>query len=179
MAVEDTQVRQLSLMLPREPPTLKFDLTIPASDLERFLALNGWPGDARAVSEQLHGFAPWQQRVQLNYVVNPPSARPPPLEVELCCTGPDEGSIEQRSELLRRLVASGLADGHKASALLGLLRPSSLVGAPSSALARNWYVKLRFKGHRPSAAKAYIGLSRPSIDDAPAVIEPAGASSVS
>jgi hypothetical protein len=147
---------------------LKFDVTVPASELSRFLRVNGRLGDDVELSEQLRVFAPWQQRVQLNYRVDAPSEPPSALEVELCCTGSDECGAEQRAALLDRLVSSGLARADKARALLQIVHHPTIVDSDGLWVARNWYLKLRFDGARPSAAKAYIGLTQRSVPRASA-----------
>ncbi len=160
-SADDIEVRQLSLMLARQPPTLKLDLTLPAGELLRFLGALGGQGDVAAVAEQLRVLAPWQTRVQLNCVVSS-SPEQLPIEVELCCTGPDEPSKEQRAALLEELIASGLAKPAKAEALLELLRRPVITDSNGRWVARNWYVKLRFVGARLDSAKAYIGLMQRS-----------------
>jgi hypothetical protein len=156
-AVEDLEVRQLSLMLARQPATLKFDLTLPTSELPGFLSTMGWGGDAMDVASQLALLAPWQRRVQLNFVVNSTMAQAP-LEIELCCTGPDEPTPDERSALLERLVASGVASPAKAQSLRQLLHRPATVDASGRWVARNWYLKLRFDGGHLDSAKAYLGL---------------------
>ncbi len=160
-SVDDIEVRQLSLMLARQPPTLKLDLTLSAGELLRFLGALGWQGDAAGVAEQLAQLAPWQKRVQLNCVVSS-STEQLPLEVELCCTGPDEASHEDRAALLERLILSGVANAAKADALLELLRRPVITDSNGQWVACNWYIKLRFVAGRLDSAKAYIGLMQRS-----------------
>jgi hypothetical protein len=169
-SVEDTEVRQLSLMLSRTPSTLKLDVTIPRSDLEQFLRDNDWGGEPRPVSDALHWFSPEEPRVQFNYVVpsGPPSRS---LEVELCCTGSASSSSDQRAAVLDRLVSRGLASSEKAQALLELTRRPSIVDDVGTWLARNWYLKVRFDGDTAVDAKAYIGVSQRSTS-APASLMP-------
>ena len=164
-SADDIEVRQLSLMLARQPPTLKLDLTLPAGELGRFLHALGWQADAADVVDQLRTLAPWQKRVQLNCVVGS-SAQQLPIEAELCCTGPDEPNYEQRAVLLERLWSAGIANVAKTEALLALLRRPVVTDSKGQWMARNWYIKLRFVAGRVESAKAYIGLmqrsSRPS-----------------
>lgn len=160
-AVEDLEVRQLSLMLARRPATLKLDVTLPPGELGRFLAATSWGGSAAELASQLRQLAPWQQRVQLNHVVNAASPQAP-LEVELCCTGPGEPSVDERTELLERLVANGLVRSAKAQALGALMRRPIVIDANGQWVARNWYLKLRFEAGRFRFAKAYIGLMQRS-----------------
>lgn len=167
-AAEAIEPRQLSLMLSRRPPALKLDLTLPVGELPRFLAATSWQGNTAALMVELQQVAPWQQRVQLNYVVTA-TQEPQPLEVELCCTGPDEPDEAGRAALLERLVARGLASQIKAQALLELSRRPTTFDTDGRWCARNWYVKLRFLGGRFESAKAYVGLMTRSIrtvDDA-------------
>lgn len=166
-AVEDTEIRQLSLMLARDPVTLKFDLSVPMDHLETLLSATGRSDDARELTGRLHLLAPWQRRVQLNYLIHAPQDAPPPLEVELCGTGVDEGSVEERADLLRRLTSLGLVSTSKAAALLALLEEPTITDGLGQWVTRNWYLKLRFEAARPIGAKAYIGLAQRSQNTAP------------
>lgn len=159
-AVEDLEVRQLSLMLARRPATLKLDITLPAADLPHFLVATGWRGGAAELASQLQKLAPWQRRVQLNYVVGavPETA---PLEIELCCTGSDEPTVEERGRLLEGLMTSGLVSVGKGRALGNLLKNPS-IDHNGQWVGRNWYLKLRFEAGRFRSAKAYIGLMQRS-----------------
>lgn len=169
-AAIELEVRQLSLMLARRPASLKLDVTLSCSELGHFLVATGWRGNAAELEAELHMLAPWQRRVQLNYVVNAASG-PAPLEVELCCTGLDEPTADERSSLLARLVARGLVRRAKAHALEELLRQPVVNDASGQWVARNWYLKLRFEGGRFGSAKAYIGLMQRSAGREPATLD--------
>jgi hypothetical protein len=159
-AVDELEVRQLSLMLARRPVSVKLDLTLPVARLEPFLTATGWQGDRSQLSRELRLLAPWQERAQLNYVVDgSPRA---PLEVELCCTGSSEPSSAERSSLLQALVSRGLARAPKAAVLAELLTRPVVTDANGLWVARNWYLKLRFEDGRFCAAKVYIGLMQRS-----------------
>jgi hypothetical protein len=160
-SADDIEVRQVSLMLARQPPTLKLDLTLPEGQLMRFLGGLGWRGDAANVVDQIRVLAPWQERVQLNCLVSS-STQQLPIEVELCCTGPDAPNYEQRAALLERLISAGIANVAKTNALLDLLRRPVITDSHGRWVARNWYIKLRFVADRVESAKAYIGLMQRS-----------------
>jgi hypothetical protein len=157
----DLEVRQLSLMLSRQPVAVKLDVTVPLAELERFLLVTGWRGSAAALTSQLREIAPWQERVQLNYVVSGGHEQAP-LEVELCCTGSAEPSAVERAQLLEKLVALGLVHPAKARALNELVKRPVVSDSTGRWVARNWYVKLRFEQGAFASAKAYIGLMQRS-----------------
>jgi hypothetical protein len=142
--------------------SLKVDLTVPIEQLGTFFSANGRSDSAHEITEQLRFLAPWQRRVQLNYVMHTAAQAPPALEVELCCTGVDEGTVGQRAELLQRLASLGLASASKAEALLTLLAKPAVTDARGQWVARNWYLKVRFEAARPVSAKAYVGLTQRS-----------------
>lgn len=156
-AVFGTEVRHLSLMLGRDPMVHKLDVTVPAPELGRFLRVNGWQGNVAAVSDQLRFVAPSSRRFQINYVIEPSGASSG-LEVEFCSTGSDESGVAARLALLARLGAMGLVSPAKAGALGRLSSGGWLARVGAHRIACNWYVKLRFEGDRPTAAKAYLGL---------------------
>jgi len=159
-AVEDTEVRHLSLMLARDPVSLKFDITVPIEALGTFLSTSGRSEDPHELTAALRYLAPWQRRVQLNYVLHSVAEAPPALEVELCCTGEDEGNAEQRAQLLQRLADLGLASSSKVDALLTLLASPAVTDTRGQRVARNWYLKLRFEAAKVVSAKAYVGLTQ-------------------
>jgi hypothetical protein len=167
-AVEDTEVRHLSLMLARDPVSVKLDLTLPMDQVETLHSVMGRSDSARAITERLRSLAPWQRRVQLNYLLHAPGQAPPPLEIELCCTGADEGTVEQRAHLLQQLVSIGLASTSKVAALRALLAEPAVFDGLGQWVSRNWYLKLRFDAGRPVSAKAYIGLAQRSQPAPPA-----------
>jgi hypothetical protein len=170
-AVSDLEVRQLSLMLAREPVALKLDVTLPATELPSFLEATGWRGNVKGAVEQLAALAPSQKRIQLNYVVNPTS-HDAPLEIELGCTGPDELSPDARQALLGKLVESGLVRAAKAGALVQMLRCPVTSTSSGDWLARNWYLKLRVEAGRVSSVKAYVGVMQRSAQPPPRATSP-------
>jgi hypothetical protein len=149
------QPKHLSLMLPRPGVPMKLDLTVDAERIGRLLAQVGWPADPAALHQAVAAWAPSAAHVQLNLVLHPELA--PPLEVEIF-TGAAEGTGGERLRFLERLVAAGLAAPSKAALLHDIWTRPSVVVDGERAVARSWYIKLRFEGTTPRDAKAYVGM---------------------
>jgi hypothetical protein len=161
LAAEGVEARHISLMLVRKPATLKLDLALPSGLLARFLRGTGFQGEVEAIQARVERLVPWQRGVQLNYGLYPaPAAH---LEVEFC-TGSEADDLARRRELLDQLGAIGLVDPDKAQALLDLVREPVVGDLGELSVACNWYLKVRFEGGVPTAAKAYLGLMPRRVD---------------
>jgi len=68
-----------------------------------------------------------------------------------------EAPAVERKRFLETLVAKGLCSRGKADVLWRLLE-DPIGDAEGQAVARGWYVKVRFIDDSPSEAKAYVGL---------------------
>jgi hypothetical protein len=155
MSTDDgVEARHLSVMLARREPVMKLDVRLPRENVARFLSRAYPAALVEAATAGIATLQPDSQDVQLNVALQ--SGGTPVVESEFL-TGRADGSWVDRSRLLERLVEQGLACEAKAHALRQVLeRPVIFVDA-QHAVARSWYIKVRYFEDGYRDAKAYLG----------------------
>jgi len=154
LAEPGLEAKHFSYMLGRASTPFKLDVRLDVDRVAAYLRRIGWPGPAEKVADSVRELAPSSGKVQLNLVLQPQLTQP--LEVELF-TMTSEAPPVERKHFLETLVAKGLCSRGKADVLWRLLE-DPIGDAEGQAVARGWYVKVRFIDDRPSEAKAYVGL---------------------
>jgi len=148
------EAKHLSYMLGRASAPFKLDVRLDVDRVADYLQRIGWPGPARKVAASLRELAPSAGKIQLNLVLQPQLTQP--LEVEFFTMTAEAPAVE-RKLFLETLVAKGLCSPDKADVLWRLVE-EPVGDAGGQAVARGWYVKVRFIDDVPTEAKAYLGL---------------------
>lgn len=151
------RISYLSVMLSRQPVTLKVNGVVPTDQLLAYLTDIGWTGSPVAIDQLLTTFGLAMDTIRFDLTVGPlMSAR---LGLEFFTRGSTQTEA-QRRRFLGQLVDERLCVPEKCDALLTWSGFSSEVYSHQSwptRLTRSWYVKIVYQPNQPLEAKGYLG----------------------
>lgn len=151
------KILYVSVMLSRQPATVKLNGFIPKEGLPEYLAGIGWPGSVAQLKSILTTFCATLTDLRVDLTVGPQISSRVGLEFfSKGSTRPDQ----ERVELLDQFVASGWCSPAKRDWLLswsGFSTETFAHQAWATKLNRSWYAKIVCQAGRPVEAKGYLG----------------------